>query len=312
MNILTTLIKPLAYATVGLAAALLSANASAQTVSNTAFVEWDQTDGRVQRPSNRVDLLVEAPPPTAPISITTFQFDDPPGGGTQINLPETQCRTENGSTPITLNGIFSDLETAPASLSPRTEIAPNEPLVIFINSPSHNEDPDEIETFDIELTTEQGDREVISVTETGANTGDFVGVINTTATPPAPIQGNCILSVAPGSDLSIDIFDDLGGDLLGTISVEILIDPFGLVFDSADGTPVSGARVTLIDNATGLPATVFGDDGVSAFPSSIITGSTVTDSGGTVYNFDPGFYRFPFARPGDYRLVVEPPPPPFT
>ncbi len=309
MNILTTLFKPLACATIGLAAALLSANAQAQTISNTAFVEWDGSEGRVQLPSNRVDLVVAPPPADAPIIITTFQFDDPPGGGTQINLPETQCQSNNGVVPITLGGVFSGLETAPASLSPRTVISPNEPLVILINSPAHNLDANAIDSFNIVLTTEEGDRETISVTETGVNTSDFVGVINTASVPPQPVQGNCILSVVPGSELSIDISDDDGGEILGEVSVDILIDPFGLVFDSADGTPVSGARVTLIDNATGQPAEVFGDDGVSAFPSTIFTGSTVTDASGAIYVFEPGFYRFPFARPGDYRIIVEPPAP---
>ena len=59
----------------------------------------------------------------------------------------------------------------------------------------------------------------------------------------------------------------------------------------------------------GQPADVFGDDGMSIFPSTVISGGTVTDSGGNVYDFTDGFYRFPFARPGQYRLLIEPPAP---
>ena len=48
---------------------------------------------------------------------------------------------------------------------------------------------------------------------------------------------------------------------------DALVDPYGLVFDSSTGAPVNGARVRLIDAATGAPATVFGDDGVSTYPA---------------------------------------------
>ena len=65
-------------------------------------------------------------------------------------------------------------------------------------------------------------------------------------------------------------------------------------------------RITLIDAATGQPAQVFGDDGISAYPSTIVTGQSVTDSGGNRYNFPAGDYRFPLVRPGRYRLLVEP------
>src|SRR3546814_14449830 len=66
---------------------------------------------------------------------------------------------------------------------------------------------------------------------------------------------------------------------------------------------------TTLFRSTGQPAEVFGDDGVSAYPSSVVTGQSVTDAGGTTYDFPPGDYRFPFVAPGTYRLVVEPPAP---
>ncbi|MEO1044896.1 MAG: hypothetical protein AAFX04_05600 [Pseudomonadota bacterium] len=310
MKLLTTLVKPFALAIAGLGLALPSTQATAQTISNVASVEWDGPNGRIRQPSNRVDFDISAPPGNGgPVTITVFQFDDPPGGGTQANLPQTQCRTANGSIPIALRGPFADMDTSPASLGSRTGITPNEPMVIAISSPDHNVDPDAVDVFDIALVTPEGDREIISATETAPDSGEFLSVINTIAIPPALIRENCVLSLAPGTQLGIEIFDDGIDTLLGTADVEVLIDPFGIVFDSADGTPVSGARVTLVDADSGQPAEVFGNDGVSAFPSTIITGSTVTDSGGTVYDFGPGFYRFPLARPGNYRVIVDPPDP---
>ncbi|MGB5484261.1 MAG: hypothetical protein WBM93_07140, partial [Parasphingorhabdus sp.] len=209
---------------------------------------------------------------------------------------------------IELGGVFSGTPKNPASVMPTDTIRAGEPLIISILAPGRNLNPLAIDNFDIILTTPSGDREQINIVETTPDSGRFVGMINTAAVPPAPVQGDCILSVKRGDTVDITI-QEINGTPIGTANVEILIDPFGEVFDSGDGTPVSGTRVTLIDVATGLPAEVFGDDGVSIFPSTVIAGGTATDSGGNVYDFTDGFYRFPFARPGQYRLLIEPPQP---
>ena len=96
-------------------------------------------------------------------------------------------------------------------------------------------------------------------------------------------------------------------DARDTASASALVDPYGLVFDSGTGAPVNGARVQLINAATGAAATVVGDDGVSSYPSEIITGQSVTDAGGTVYALPAGVFRFPLVAPGDYRVAVVPP-----
>ncbi|HUQ11421.1 MAG TPA: OmpA family protein, partial [Steroidobacteraceae bacterium] len=88
---------------------------------------------------------------------------------------------------------------------------------------------------------------------------------------------------------------------------DALVDPYGLVFDSQTGAPVNGARVRLVNQDTGLPATVFGDDGVSRYPSEMVTGQTVTDQGGTSYSLPAGIFRFPLVASGNYRLEVIPP-----
>jgi uncharacterized repeat protein (TIGR01451 family) len=136
-----------------------------------------------------------------------------------------------------------------------------------------------------------------------------MGYINTKAIPPSPVIGDCALSVNPGDSIDVDLDDAASGTSVGHAGVEILVDPFGVAFDSGDGAPVNGTRITIVHAATGQPAEVFGDDGISAFPNSLITGSTVTDASGTVYAFTSGFYRFPFLRRGTYRLVVTPPSP---
>jgi uncharacterized repeat protein (TIGR01451 family) len=52
---------------------------------------------------------------------------------------------------------------------------------------------------------------------------------------------------------------------------------------------------------------VRGNDGVSTYPSTVVSGSPVQDSGGTSYTFTPGHYQFPRLAPGTYRIDVEPP-----
>ena len=208
-----------------------------------------------------------------------------------------------------LSGAFTGVSTTPANLVPAAAIRAGEPLVIMVDVAIKNLDPNVIDRFDTAIVTENGDKERITLTETAANSGRFSGYINTAAVPPAPIKGDCILSVRPGDTLRMELDDSVTGAVVGSAKVEILIDPFGVAFDSGDGAPVNGTRVTIVDAATGNPATVFGDDGVSFFPSTIITGSTVTDGAGTVYPFTAGFYRFPFLRAGTYRLIVTPPSP---
>ena len=76
-----------------------------------------------------------------------------------------------------------------------------------------------------------------------------------------------------------------------------MINPRSRVFGAVDGRLIDGVEITLIDAATGDPATVFGDDGISAFPSTILSGSTVTDASGTCMLLAPGSFAFRRWRP---------------
>ena len=73
---------------------------------------------------------------------------------------------------------------------------------------------------------------------------------------------------------------------------------------------MDGISVTLLDAATGLPAEgkVFSDDGVTAYPTTVVSGRGATDAGGAQIPFATGTYRFPVVAPGTYRLRVAPPP----
>jgi len=149
-----------------------------------------------------------------------------------------------------------------------------------------------------------GDVEVVQASETGPNTGEFIAYLMSGVPP--PVSGDCRLSVVAGETMLASYSDPADGT--DSSSSGALVDPLGFVFDSATGAGVDGAQITLIDSASGLPATVFGDDGVSSFPATIVSGGSASDSGGTSYVFPPGRFRFPFVAPGTYRLQVVPPP----
>ena len=299
-------------AAIPLAAASLPAFAqsagSNSIISNTAQAEWDSGTQRLSQPSNTVDIVVDRTTAPQPSTLQLFHFAGGPTGQ-PTTLPTTMCMATSGPRPVDLSGAFSQYASNPATIAPTNAIRAGEPLILKVTSASENKNSAAIDSFDATITTQNGDRERVTMTETAVNSGIFMAVINTAATPASPVSGDCVLTVRPGDALTFNLGNVVLGGTIATGRVDILVDPFGLTFDSGDGAPVSGTRVTIVDASTGVPAQVFGDDGVSTFPNTLITGSTVTDSSGASYAFDAGFYRFPFLRPGVYRLIITPPSP---
>lgn len=299
---------PLALPAAALSAALvLPGFASAQTadrvISNTATVSWNpSTGGVVTRTSNRVDVTVRAAPP-APASAGIFRISAP-GTGRDTLLGGTGCTLANGS-----NGSIGSSEDRSTGFAGENRFTVGETVGFGVTSPSDNRDSTLRETLAVTIRTDNGDEEQLTLREDSANSGFFVGYLPSVPMPPAVQQRDCRLSVMPGRELQVTLVHGITAIDISTATISFLVDPFGIVFDSGDGAPVPGSTVTIVDATTGAPAQVFGDDGVSAYPSSIVTGSTVTDSSGRTYVFPPGDYRFPFVAPGRYRLVVAPPAP---
>ncbi|MEM9689186.1 MAG: OmpA family protein [Pseudomonadota bacterium] len=180
-----------------------------------------------------------------------------------------------------------------------------EPVFIRLNDGDQNLDFQVIDTATVTLTsTATGDVETIRLSETGLDTGVFSGYLPSVGA--AAVSGDCVLQAAANTDIRVDYVDP--ADATDTANTLAVVDPTQRVFETRTGSVVTGSIVELIDAATGQPATVFGNDGVSQFPSSVVSGGTTTDSSGTVYVFAPGEYRFPVVPDGDYRLVVTPPP----
>lgn len=242
-----------------------------------------------------------------------------PGSGTAKPVPVTTTRFSTDGTP---GGAFSPLPapsapgstapivlTDPVPLEPGSAYHQGAPIFMRLTDRDQNLDATRAEAVAVTLTVAAtGDAEVLELTETGPNTGLFTGYIQSypvRANRGAADPANGQLGLSEAVRISATYVDT--ADTTDRSTGDALVDPFGLVFDSSSGRPVDGVRITLTDAATGLPATVYGDDGVSLFPSTITSGGSATDSSGTVYDFGTGQYRFPFMAPGSYRLQVIPP-----
>ncbi|PKN13136.1 MAG: hypothetical protein CVU69_03825 [Deltaproteobacteria bacterium HGW-Deltaproteobacteria-4] len=290
-----------------LAFVLLAPSAhAAVTVDNTAYASYHVDTLPQTRESNLVstvirtpsqlDFLTYAPSVTDPEKLlllpvaTTSYF----AAGSFIPMPPPLPL--GASAPLTLG-------TLPLVLA--TVYHENEPFFLRLSDLDQNLDPAVAESVIVTLTIPgTSESEILRLTETGPDTGIFTGYIQSTTTGTST-SGNGLLFVQQNTRVQGRYTDVVDGT--DSSAASALVDPYGIVFDSMTGLPVNGATITFINAATGLPATIYGDDGVSIYPSTITSGGTVTDSSGRIYTFPDGFYRFPFVEPGRYLLVVTPP-----
>jgi uncharacterized repeat protein (TIGR01451 family) len=278
----------------------------AQTLTNTARATWVQGGEARSASSNTVETAVEQ-------LAVTIDVLHPAMGAAPLTLAAPLC----GGAPLTLtpgSGIAaaSIPPAPPASITlpavSTSTVRVGELMLLRIAAPLANRNPAAPDTLSVVVIGSSGDREHLTVYETAANSGEFAGAIRTASIPPVPVVGDCRLSVRAGDTIEVDV-EGTTAAILASATVNVLADPFGVVFDSVDGTPVSGAQVSIVDAVTGLPAPVFAEDGVTPWPSTVITGAVVTDGSGNSYTMAPGEFRFPLMPFGTYRLAVVPPSP---
>jgi uncharacterized repeat protein (TIGR01451 family) len=252
--------------------------------------------------SNEVQLAVQPLPSRAAITLARYEA----ASGSSTTAGPTQCRSASGFFPLPPPSPQGAGPLDPAQPIPMqdTSVAhAGDPIFVRVVDLDRNRDGSLIETVDVRVAVAAtGDSEVLRLSETGANTGVFVGYIATAA---SVASADCALQVERNAELAATYVDP--ADNTDAAQADALVDPYGLVFDSQTGAAINGARVRLIDVGTGLPATVYGDDGVSRYPSEMVTGQLVTDQGGTQYSMPAGVFRFPLVAPGNYRLEVLPP-----
>lgn len=283
---------------------LVSAAFSAITVENTAradysigtvpTVAYSSATAIVVRTPSTLEFLKYAPlsPDAQLVNVPVSSYLDTTGSYQPLPNPVPAGSTS----PINLNN--------PVALVTAKVYHAGEPIFLMLSDGDQNINPAVAETVLLTLNGNGGETESLLLTESGPNTGIFTGHIQSAIAP--VMSGNGTLSVPVNSDITATYTDI--GDSTDISLATALVDPFGVVFETSVGMLVNGATVTLVDAGTGLSAIVYGDDGVSIYPSTVTSGEAASDSSGAVYTFPPGGYRFPFISPGIYRLVVLPPP----
>ena len=250
--------------------------------------------------------------PTAS-AITFYQYAPEAPDAVPTMIPGTSSSTSGNTSGGTqpLNQIFAAGSSTPIDLgSPVPLLATsvyhqNEPVFVQVADGDQDRDPTVPETVWVLVSVaEIGENELLLLTETGPDTGIFLGYIQSTGSGTAtPFDG--LLHVTAAAPLVGAYVDS--SDATDRASASVMVDPYGIAFDSSTGSPLDGVGLTLVDAATGQPATVFGDDGTSIFPATITSGGTATDSSGRTYSFPAGGFRFPFVAPGDYRIDIAAP-----
>jgi uncharacterized repeat protein (TIGR01451 family) len=259
-------------------------------ISNIATLGFDAPNGRQTVASNPVAVEVDRTKRPTTLSFRLLPV------GYQLSGLSCQTTPTLQFTPAPIDA--ATLATAPPLKALDTHI----PLILVLDNAGGNRDPRTREVAFINVATETFTGR-LPLLETGPDTGVFAGGVPEVGGSPETAACDPIRKRGEHLTLSFDEDDYSYGS-----SSSVLVDPAGYVFDSASGALVNGARVTLLD-ANDRPAAVYGDDGISRYPSSVVSGTSATDASGRVYTFPQGNYRFPFVALGTYHLRIEPPSP---
>ncbi len=179
-------------------------------------------------------------------------------------------------------------------------------LFVEVHANSCNRKPGVVEQLQVDLWSIRMKRVLtMTATESGPDSGIFRFQLTTAADSATwsqneKAQSTGLQSVPAASNNDV-VQAQIEGCGTGVAAANILIDPSGVVFDSATDTPVAGAVVTIIDvtgggngGLAGHSAVVYADDGTTPAPSTVTTGAD-------------GTYRFPVVAPSQYRLDITTP-----
>ena len=276
-------------------------------ISNQAWLDYLNSAGlNVTVNSNIVQVTTAVSRSSASVEFT--RVIGAGAGDYQETVGPAAC-FQGGAFVILANPVLTGGGTIDPTLVQDVSVTGNynlgEPLFLRLIDTDQNVDAAVIDYAVVTVTHDTtGDTETVQLTETGTLTGIFGGFLPSANAP--PVSGDCVLQGAMNTTVRVTYTDP--ADVTDSAETAALLDPVSMVFESRTGSPVDGATIEIVEAGSGLPATVFGNNGISTFPSLLTSGGTEIDSGGTRYPFATGEYRFPVLPPGDYQLIVTPPP----
>lgn len=279
--------------------AALPASVLARPVQNTGGFSFSDRDGGSLTTQSSNTVSFNSVPAPTPSHVVFSQYSPGNAGATATAVDGGQCANATGnfspvSAAVNYDGQAINTNN-PVPLAQTTQFHAGQPVFITLTDSNRNLDPTVRDSVEVSISTSNGDEERLRLLETDINSGIFAGYIQSSGVPPAVQSFDCKLSATPDTHLTVaytDIYYTTDHS-----SADALFDPYGRVFDSQSGALVNGATVSIVEAASGQPATVFCDDGVTRCPSSVVSGASGP----------AGTYRFPLVASGDYRLLVTPP-----
>ncbi|ENW91583.1 SdrD B-like domain-containing protein [Acinetobacter dispersus] len=179
----------------------------------------------------------------------------------------------------------------------------NKPLNIEAKNASCNADRYTADRVKIRIkSTKTGDVEDVVGVETGVNTGVFHYTLPTTLSDKG-ISFDAVLQTLKRDKVDISLTDclDAQGQSTATITdinTNVLMDPYGTVFDAKTGLPVAGATVTLLDqNGQPIGSNVAFEIDAQTGEKTSIPATQVTNSAGE--------FIYPLVKAGTYSFVVD-------
>ncbi len=300
--------------------------------NNLNFVRFVESDKGIRlfgyEGNDKLEFTSEVPTDPALVSVIAIGFDKLASGETFNTTFEVKVNPgANGTIENTAEAFYTnpdgDEESAAASNDVAAEISGGAEIDYFTDdsfgkktgtssigknlflqatASACNQFRTVVEQVEITLVSaETGDTEIFLATETGPNTSIYRidgGVPTRNAVDFEIVKGNSILETVE-DDLIEAILDCKGLPATGSgggnrIRTNIVVDPYGIVFDSETNQPISNAIVSIFDTNTGSLAQVFLADGTTPAPSEYTTG---TD----------GRFNFPYLELGTYKVEVETP-----
>jgi uncharacterized repeat protein (TIGR01451 family) len=180
-----------------------------RTISNTATIEWELGSSRFSQSSNTVDIIVSPPPRQA--SLQTWKVSAS-GDSISVSLDGARCGGPGLFAEAAAAGTVVAASYTPPSrarIERTTEIRAGELLVLKVEHASAGRDPSSPDTLEVTIVAANGDREKLTLVESGDDSGLFVGAIATAQAPSAASPLDCRLTVAAGEEMSIDAFEGL-------------------------------------------------------------------------------------------------------